>query len=116
MKASFKISGLKKEEDQRGVFYADKLIQSAFEYNIPFKRERKVVVLVQGSNTIDILSLSKDSSYLTDDTIQIKNPSGSTRYYSMQPIPDFDYTRNPFVLIKDSKSVLLLNLQSNQIV
>ena len=41
----------------------------------------------------------------------IKNPTRSNIYYSLKPIPGFDPVTKPYIFVKDSKAILVIDVE-----
>jgi hypothetical protein len=81
-------------------------VKGAFEYDYG-----KIIALVNGSKTIRFIN----RTYGREDTnLRIGNLSGDTEYRSLRPFPQYNYSTFPYVLIKDSKSLSLVNVRTMQ--
>jgi len=49
-----------------------------------------------------------------DENLQIKNLSNDDTYRSLQPFPGYNYETFPYILVKDSKSLNVINVRSMQ--
>jgi hypothetical protein len=79
-------------------------VKSAFEYE-----PGKIIALINGSKHVRFIDRSNKKE---DTTFTIKKLSQDTYYMSVRPLPNFDYNTFPFIIIKDSQSLNVVNVRT----
>jgi hypothetical protein len=87
-------------------YFHEKTVKGAFEY-LP----RKIIALTSGDRSIRFISRL---NYREDESLKFENLSRDNDYKSMKPFPDYNYETFPYVLIKDSKSLNVINVRTMQ--
>jgi hypothetical protein len=88
------------------IYFNEKTVNGAFEYApgliIALLKRSKKIRFIDRKN-VDEVTFSK-----------IPNPSNDNDYKSLRPFPNYDYETFPYVLIKDSKSLTVVNVSTMQ--
>ena len=87
-------------------YFPEETVKGAFEY-----QPRKIIALTSGDRSIRFISRL---SYREDESLKFENLSRDNDYKSMKPFPDYNYETFPYVLIKDSKSLNVINVRTMQ--
>ena len=85
-------------------FFEKEAVRGAFEY-----KEGKFILLINGTNKIRFFDKEKEKE---DTFLKLHNLSDETSYRCLQPFPGYDYEKLPFVLIKDSISLSVINTKT----
>ena len=94
------------EFNQNEQYFKNKTVKGAFEYD-----SGKIIALVNGSRNIRFISRIWEKE---DTNLRIANLSNDSDYRSLQPFPNYSFTTFPYVLIKDSKSLNVINVRTMQ--
>jgi hypothetical protein len=86
-------------------YFSGQTPKGAFEYDTG-----RFIVILNGSKTIKFIN----RNLRKEDNIQIPNISDEEKYCSLLPFPYFDFQDNPYVLIKDSQSLNVINVLTYQ--
>ena len=87
-------------------YFPSETVKGAFEYE-----SGKIIALVNGSKNIRFINRI---DYKEDTELRIKNLSQDNDYRSLRPFPNYNYNSFPYVLIKDSKSLTVINVRTFQ--
>ena len=66
---------------------------------------------MNGSRNIRFINRN---SYKEDSSLKIANLSNDNDYKSLRPFPNYSYKEFPYVMIKDSKSLNVINVRTMQ--
>ena len=80
-------------------------MKGAFEYD-----SGKIIALVDGQKSIRFINRNTGAE---NDNL-IANLSQNTEYRSLRPFPRYNYKTFPYVIIKDSKSLNVINVRTMQ--
>jgi hypothetical protein len=80
-------------------------VKGAFEYD-----SGKIIALVDGQKSIRFINRNTGAE---NDNL-IANLSQNTEYRSLRPFPRYNYKTFPYVIIKDSKSLNVINVRTMQ--
>jgi hypothetical protein len=69
-----------------------------------------IIGIVIGSKTIRFINRLK----MNDSDLKIDNLSGKFEYLCMQAFPNYNYKTVPYVLIKDTQSLNVINVKTMQ--
>jgi hypothetical protein len=69
-----------------------------------------IIGIVIGSKTIRFINRLK----MNDSDLKIDNLSGKFEYLCMQAFPNYNYKTFPYVLIKDTQSLNVINVKTMQ--
>jgi hypothetical protein len=87
-------------------YFEKNCVKGAFEYD-----SGKIIALVNGSKSIRFINRTYSRE---EANLKIGNLSEDSEYRSLRPFPQYNYTTFPYVLIKDSKSLNVINVRSMQ--
>jgi hypothetical protein len=88
-------------------YFSGKTVKGAFEYE-----PGKIMTVVNNSSTIEFINRDKK---LVDEQIKMQNISGSNTFACIEPFPNFNMQTCPYVLIRDSKSLNVVNVRTLQL-
>lgn len=81
-------------------------VKGAFEYE-----SKKIIALVNGQKNIRFINRVQQNE---EQQLKIANLSNDNDYKSMQPFPNYSYQTFPYILIKDTKSLNVINVRTMQ--
>jgi hypothetical protein len=87
-------------------YFKRDIVKGAFEYD-----DNKLIALVHGRKNIlfvNRLTMKEESS------MRIAIISNADDYKSLSPFPNYSYESFPYVMIKDTKSLNVVNLRTKQ--
>lgn len=87
-------------------YFPEDCVKGAFEY-----QPRKIIALINGSRNIRFINRS---NYKEDASLKFENLSKDNDYKCLKPFPTYNYETFPYVLIKDSKSLNVINVRTMQ--
>ena len=82
------------------------MVKGAFEYD-----EGKIVVVVNNTKNIRFIDRKQRRE---DAKLSIPNISKDSDFRGLQPFPNYDYQNFPYVMIKDSKCLNVINVRTKQ--
>ena len=100
------VSQFKFEFTNEENYFLENTVKGAFEYD-----SNKIIALVNGSKNIRFVNRISQKE---DAQLKIANISNDNDYRCMQPFPNYNYQTFPYVLIKDTKCINVINVRSMQ--
>ena len=87
-------------------YFKSQTVKGAFEYD-----SKKIIALVNGEKSIKFINRvsQKEEKHLT-----IANLNKETEYRCLLPFPYYNYQTFPYILVKDSKSLNVINVRTMQ--
>ena len=87
-------------------YFQNYTVKGAFEYDTG-----KIIAILNEIVTIKFLDRSMRSEV---KPIEMANITAEKKYCSLRPFPNFDIKTNPYVLVKDTKSLNVINVSTYQ--
>ena len=87
-------------------YFEEQAVKGVFEYDT-----KKLIVVVNNSKNIRFIDRSKGTE---EAKLAIPNLSKDSEYRGLLPFPNYDYQTFPYVMIKDSKCLNVVNVRTKQ--
>ena len=88
-------------------YFQGKTVKGAFEY-----KQGKIIAVINSSQQIRFIDRQ---SYSEESHLKIQNISNDSNYCSLLPFPNYSYESFPYVLVKDSKGLNVINVRTLQL-
>lgn len=87
-------------------YFEEQAVKGVFEYDT-----KKLIVVVNNSKNIRFIDRIKCAE---EAKLAIPNISKDSEYRGLQPFPNYDYQTFPYVMLKDSKCLNVINVRTKQ--